>query len=333
MTSFFLLIFVKNKAMINSVRNTVLAILNKNNYGYLSPSDFNLFAKQAQLDIFDEYFIGYNNVINKENGRVSGTEYANIRKGYEEVIDTFSVTASLAKSAANIYQAPTVSTTGSDYYLLNKVLIYSVATASGTTTGTGGGNTALIDSSATFQTNGVTAGDTVSIVLSGSVVTNLTVQSVTSETQLIVSVASLTSAGLSYSIYKAANLKNEAEPVTHSKITMLNKSMLTAPNTTFPAYTQEGGLLTLYPSIFTEVGRVVCQYIRYPKDPKWTYVSLSGGTPIFNQSQSDYQDFELPEDDVNNLVARILQYAGLSIREIATVQFGQALEQQENQEQ
>ena len=43
--------------MINSVRNTVLAIINKNNYGYISPSDFNLFAKQAQLDIFDEYFI------------------------------------------------------------------------------------------------------------------------------------------------------------------------------------------------------------------------------------------------------------------------------------
>ena len=36
--------------MINSVRNTVLAIINKNNYGYISPSDFNLFAKQAQLE-------------------------------------------------------------------------------------------------------------------------------------------------------------------------------------------------------------------------------------------------------------------------------------------
>ena len=42
--------------MINSVRNTVLAILNKNNYGYISPSDFNLFAKQAQMDIFEDYF-------------------------------------------------------------------------------------------------------------------------------------------------------------------------------------------------------------------------------------------------------------------------------------
>ena len=89
--------------MINSVRNTVLAILNKNNYGYISPSDFNLFAKQAQLDIFDEYFISYNNQINKENARVSGTGYADINKGYEEVIDTFSVTASLSLSSKNCF--------------------------------------------------------------------------------------------------------------------------------------------------------------------------------------------------------------------------------------
>ena len=73
--------------MINSVRNTILAILNKNNYGYISPADFNLFAKQAQLDIFDDYFYQYNQLINKENARLSGTGYADIRKGYEEVID------------------------------------------------------------------------------------------------------------------------------------------------------------------------------------------------------------------------------------------------------
>lgn len=333
MTSFFLLIFVKKKAMINAVRNTVLAILNKNNYGYISPSDFNLFAKQAQLDIFDEYFIAYNNQINKENGRVSGTGYADIKKGYEEVIDTFSVTGSLSKSALNQYIVPTSATTGSDYYLLNKILIYSTVTSSGVTTATGGGNTELIDSTATFQSDGVSVGDVVSVVLANSVVTNLSVVSITNETTLVVNVASLLTPNISYAIYKKANLKNEAEQVTHSKITMLNKSMLTTPNITFPAYTQEGNILTLHPDSLNEVGRVVSQYIRYPKDPKWTYISLTGGEPIFDQSQSDYQDFELPPDDVNNLVARILQYSGMSIREIATVQFGQAIEQQENQEQ
>jgi hypothetical protein len=49
--------------MINEVRNTVLALLNKNNNGYLTPEEFNLLAKQAQLEIFEEYFYDYNNCI------------------------------------------------------------------------------------------------------------------------------------------------------------------------------------------------------------------------------------------------------------------------------
>ena len=332
MASFFLLIFVKKKPMINSVRNTVLAILNKNNYGYISPSDFNLFAKQAQLDIFDEYFLGYNSQINKENSRVSGTGYADITKGYEEVIDTFSVTSSLSKLYDNTYSVPTSATTGYEYYLLNKVLIYSDVISSGVTTGINGNNF-LVDSTATFQTDGVAVGDVVSVVISNSVVTNSKVIAVTSQTSLEVNIASLTSLGLSYSVYKPSNLKNEAEFVRNNKITMLNKSMLTAPTTTYPAYNQEGLSLTLHPSTITDVGRVVSQYIRYPKDPKWTYVSLTGGEPIFDQSQSDYQDFELPIDDGNNLVARILQYTGVSIREGDVYRFGATLEQQETQEQ
>ncbi len=75
--------------MINSVRNTVLSILNKNNYGYISPSDFNLFAKQAQLDLFENYFVGYNTQVNNENLRRAGTGYADMTKGLEEAIDVF----------------------------------------------------------------------------------------------------------------------------------------------------------------------------------------------------------------------------------------------------
>ena len=80
-------------AMINNVRNTVLAIINKNNYGYLSPQDFNLYAQQAQMDLFEDYFYQYNQYINRENARQSGTGYADIVKGLEEVIDSFSVQA------------------------------------------------------------------------------------------------------------------------------------------------------------------------------------------------------------------------------------------------
>ena len=76
------------------------------------------------------------------------------------------------------------------------------------------------------------------------------------------------------------------------------------------------------------------QYIRKPLDPKWTYISLSGGEPVFDQSNSDYQDFELPESDEPSLVAKILQYAGISIREKDLYQFGvneETVEQQTQQ--
>ena len=99
-------------ASINEVRNTVLAIMNKNNYGYISPQDFNLYAKQAQMDMFEDYFYAYNNWINKENARVSGTGYADIIKGLEEVMDTFSVQVFLQQNNANVYTLP------ADYYLI-----------------------------------------------------------------------------------------------------------------------------------------------------------------------------------------------------------------------
>jgi hypothetical protein len=73
-------------------------------------------------------------------------------------------------------------------------------------------------------------------------------------------------------------------------------------------------------------------YIRNPKDPKWTYSVLSNGEPLFNQSASDYQDFELPESDFPKIVAKILQYAGLSIRENDVVQLVNQEEMQNNQQ-
>ena len=66
--------------MINEVRNTVLSIINKNNYGYISPSDFNLFASQAQMELYEEMFSSYNKIITMENNRVSGTDYADLKR-------------------------------------------------------------------------------------------------------------------------------------------------------------------------------------------------------------------------------------------------------------
>ena len=121
----------------------------------------------------------------------------------------------------------------------------------------------------------------------------------------------------------------EAEVVSHGKITLLNSSLLTAPSIQYPAYTLEGDSLTVFPTSFNQPGDIVCQYIRYPFDPQWTYATLVGGEPVFNESATDYQDFEVPIDEEPNLVYRILQMAGMSIREGDVYQFANAEEQQQ----
>jgi hypothetical protein len=85
----------------------------------------------------------------------------------------------------------------------------------------------------------------------------------------------------------------------------------------------------MYPNSIQNKGQVECIYFRFPKTPKWTYINLSSGEPVFDQSQADYQDFELPAEDEYKLISRILQYCGMSIRETEVVQFGVGKEQQE----
>jgi hypothetical protein len=246
--------------MINSVRNTVLAVLNKNNYGYVSPADFNLYAKQAQLEVFEEYFAQYNKAVNMENARISGTSYADLKRAIEESIEIFSQTSTLAQvsAGANRYFTPSLTTTGFDYFLINKVLCYD---ASGATR-----------------------------------------------------------------VYKG-----EAEKVNHSQITMLVNSLLTSPTEQYPVYTQEGGIMTVYPSSINLPSEVDAQYFRYPKAPKWTFITLASGEPVFDQSQPDYQDFEVPLEDEYKLIFKILQYCGMSIREIQVAQFGAVEEQKQSQ--
>ena len=48
--------------------------------------------------------------------------------------------------------------------------------------------------------------------------------------------------------------------------------------------------------------------------------------------RSDYQDFELPKSDFSNLVIKILQYSGVSIREADIIQAAKSEELQDAQQ-
>ena len=45
---------------INNVYQKVLALANKEQRGYITPQEFNLFANQVQFDIFEDYFFKLN---------------------------------------------------------------------------------------------------------------------------------------------------------------------------------------------------------------------------------------------------------------------------------
>ena len=61
-----------------------MAIINKDNNGYITPDEFNLFAKQAQLEIFEQYFYNYTNWVNKRNARMANDGYSDIQKQIAE---------------------------------------------------------------------------------------------------------------------------------------------------------------------------------------------------------------------------------------------------------
>lgn len=377
--------------MINSVRNTVLGILNKNNYGYISPADFNQYALQAQLEIFEDYFANYNKQTLLENARQSGTDYADMAKPIAEVMEYFiaeeylypkiitsgtnttplvsfqlndtnnnfssvsfgdiviNITdgkyATVVSKSSNTsltlsnniftlpatfytiysktkFSVPSLNTTGSDFFMINKIVAYIKKVTSGTNTATVT-SYKLVDSANNFTS--VNVGD---IVVNSTDYTYATVVAKDSNTTLSISNDIFTAVGKSYSIYDKTKI-SEAERVSNGKITSLNASLLTAPDTMFPVYTLVGETINAYPETLVGYGTLKATYFRYPYPPKWTYSQLSGSEPVFNPSATGYQDFELPQEDEYKLAAKILEYCGISIREIQVAQYAIAERQKQ----
>lgn len=247
--------------MINDVRDSVMSLLNKDNRGYITPTEFNAYARQAQLDIFQKYMYEYSNAIIKQNARYHGEGYSNIAKRVSETLDRLSEYQTMTYNLVSGTLAMP-----SDCYYIEKIIY---------------------------------------------------------------------------------NNSVEVDRVDHSKILNLINSNLTAPTASYPAYilTSDSsvgstpGSITVYPnSLMNQIAppstatNIQIRYVRYPKDPVWTYNTISGGEPIFDPSNLSYQDFEIPYEEFANLVVKILQYAGLSIRESEVVQDAKAEEIQTAQQ-
>jgi hypothetical protein len=78
---------------IDTVYQRVLAILNKENRGYVTPQEFNLFANQAQLEVFEQYFFDLNQYSRLPK---NDTEYSDLPKLINEKLSKFKKSASIS---------------------------------------------------------------------------------------------------------------------------------------------------------------------------------------------------------------------------------------------
>jgi hypothetical protein len=78
---------------IDTVYQRVLAILNKENRGYVTPQEFNLFANQAQLEVFEQYFFDLNQYSRLPK---NDTEYSDLPKLINEKLSKFKQSASIS---------------------------------------------------------------------------------------------------------------------------------------------------------------------------------------------------------------------------------------------
>jgi len=83
---------------IDTVYQRVLAILNKEQRGYITPQEFNLKANQAQLEIFEQYFYDLQQF---KRMRDNNTEYSNMVKLIDEKISKFKTSGGLTLSGGH----------------------------------------------------------------------------------------------------------------------------------------------------------------------------------------------------------------------------------------
>jgi len=88
---------------VDSVYQRVLGILNKEQRGYVTAQEFNLFANQAQQDLFEQYFYDIN-----QFGRIPGnsTEYSDMLNLLNEKINIFETVAQPTRTG-NFFDEPT----------------------------------------------------------------------------------------------------------------------------------------------------------------------------------------------------------------------------------
>jgi len=229
--------------IVDNVYQKVLAMANKEQRGYITPQEFNLFADYAQMDIFEQYFY---DLEQKQRSIGNETDYSDIVSNIEEKISMFTITDGTIGTFSD--GIASVSSNLANFYRLGSVKV----------------------------------------------------------------------------LYSTAVNYKTVDKVQLNEINKYENSPLAAPTKFNPVYTKfatttESVKIKIYPSPGATDTTVV-DYIRRPVSPNWTYIISSNNNALYNPNAADHQNFELHGSEESNLVTKILQLAGIAIKDFNLAQ-------------
>jgi|TARA_R100000084_G_scaffold104252_1_gene60717 hypothetical protein len=213
---------------VDRVYQTVLAVANKEQRGYITPQEFNLFANQAQNEIFESYYYDLNRYLKIPGNKTVTSDPRDI---IEEKISIF-----------RVVNQPVEQQLSSSYYKIETVKLKEIST----------------------------------------------------------------------------NRYYTAEEVTKREYDLYHQSPLTTPKVNRPLFYMAENYIYYSPSdLYNEIR---LDYIRRPHAPNWTYIVVNDKALSNPDTSVGYRDFELHASEEKNLVVKILQYAGISIKDVSLSQ-------------
>jgi hypothetical protein len=304
---------------VNTVYQTVLLILNKEQRGYMTPLEFNKIGTQTQLEIFETYFESLNQQIRIPQ---TNTDYADRVLNLDEKISIFKTTG------IPTYTAPSFSLPSESGLAQSTE---TIVTQTGTVAYTFQTITANELSSGTVQVffDGILQ-PTTAYTINGVIITlanaPINVPPITPASVFVV-VTLDDFYRLGTVSYQAGALNTqELERVTRSELYHLNSSKLTKPSTTYPVYLYENKRLTVYPQTITS--GITVDYIRKPADPLWNFTLGASNSYVYSPNTSI--NFELHDAEQTELILKILLYAGVVVKSPEIIKVASQQIQQEN---
>lgn len=300
---------------IDTVYQKVLAIANKEQRGYVTPQEFNLFANQAQMDIFEQYFYDKNqyNRLPKDN-----TPYGDLDHLLEEKISIFK----RRQQPVTITSEFGVGALPNDVYRLDSVLRLSLTGVDGSYANTI--EEVTEDELVLFDRSPLSRPTPKRPIYTRSGATGIKIKphSVTPSASAapyfdvegfdINNTSSTITVSTSSTNY---NFIEVGQGVTGSGIQ--NETTVTSVNNGSIGISKPASG-NVDPSTLTfATDDIKCDYIRKPATVSWNYVEING-VAMYNSANS--VDFELHPSEENNLILKILQLAGVSIESIELYQ-------------